>query len=205
MKNLGIMLIAVMLMAGSASALILFEEDFTGTPGANLTTLNWTTGNTMFINGFTVDTPWLYWPNDLPDPPTPIWENGTPGPMYISGTVIDKGTSATAPGTATGQYGLWYDDGDPETPPLPTEVYAPYASNPWYEAPYVGHNRHYLHTYEVVGPSGTLYTDYYRITAVMQANSDYVAISIPGAPGNVVSQYFHMVLRREGRLRRVLT
>lgn len=41
MKNLGITLLVVMLMAGSAGAVVVFEEDFTGTGGADLTTKGW--------------------------------------------------------------------------------------------------------------------------------------------------------------------
>ena len=41
MKTLGIMLIAVMLVAAPASALVLVDEDFSGQVGADLTTKGW--------------------------------------------------------------------------------------------------------------------------------------------------------------------
>ena len=41
MKKLGIMLVGLMLMAGPASAVVIFEEDFTGTTGEAIHTLGW--------------------------------------------------------------------------------------------------------------------------------------------------------------------
>ena len=41
MKKQVITLLVVMLMATSASAVIIYEEDFTGTAGADITTLGW--------------------------------------------------------------------------------------------------------------------------------------------------------------------
>ena len=95
MKNLVIMLTAVMLLAGAAGAVIVFEEDFTGAVGADITTLGW------------------------------VNMNGTSWPITISDTVIDVGQSAQTPETGNnGPVSYIYDFADVtlETP-LPGQYF----------------------------------------------------------------------------------
>ena len=83
MKTLGTMLMVVMLLAGSAGALVIFEEDFSGATGADITTKGW------------------------------VNNNGTTWPILISATVIDVGQSGQTPEVnVNGPVSYTYDFGD---------------------------------------------------------------------------------------------